>query len=368
MKILVVQDHLRSGGTERQTLLLAHGFAAAGHTVRLLTFRPGGALARETAPLDVSTLQPRDLGLDWFAPGLARAARAFAPDIVLTMGRMANCYGTTLARALPRAAVIGTMRTGKPLPWLFRRSLRTATHVVANSHAARDHLIQNLSLPPYHLTVIHNSLVFPVTTTATTPSAPTREALRAQHGASPTTAVLLNVAMFRPEKNQRALLPIVANLPPSFDWQLWFAGDGPALAATQALTRAHPHSSRIKFLGFHRDPTPLYHAADLAVLTSQRESLSNFLIEAQAHGLPAVAYDAQGVAEAFAPGFSGELIPAAAPDAPARFTATLTRLLADPTRRAAMATASRHHAATHFAPAAQIQAYLDLFTRLRQSA
>lgn len=365
MKILLVQDHLRSGGTERQTLLLAHGFAAVGHAVRLLTFRPGGALARETAPLDVITLQPRDLGLDWFAPGLARAARAFAPDIVLTMGRMANCYGTTLARALPRAAVIGTMRTGKPLPWLFRRSLRNAAHVVANSHAARDQLIRYFSLPPDHVTVIHNSLVFPAATAAITPD---RDTLRAQLGATPTTAVFLNVAMFRPEKNQRALLPIVAALPPSLDWQLWFAGDGPALAVTQARARAHPHSSRIKFLGFHRDPTPLYHAADLAVLTSQCESLSNFLIEAQAHGLPAVAYDAQGVTEAFAPGLSGELIPAAAPDAPARFTATLTRLLADPPRRRAMAAAARHHAAAHFAPATQISAYLDLFIRLRHSA
>jgi hypothetical protein len=38
----------------------------------------------------------------------------------------------------------------------------------------------------------------------------------------------------------------------------------------------------------------------LAVLASQSESLSNFLIEAQLHGLPAVAYDIVGVGECFA--------------------------------------------------------------------
>ena len=44
MKILIVQDYLRSGGTERQSILLANAFTAAGHPTTLLTFRPGGAL------------------------------------------------------------------------------------------------------------------------------------------------------------------------------------------------------------------------------------------------------------------------------------------------------------------------------------
>jgi predicted ABC-type transport system involved in lysophospholipase L1 biosynthesis ATPase subunit len=44
MKILIIQDHLRSGGTERQSVLLANAFAAAGHPATLLTFRPGGPL------------------------------------------------------------------------------------------------------------------------------------------------------------------------------------------------------------------------------------------------------------------------------------------------------------------------------------
>ncbi len=34
MKILIVQDYLRSGGTERQSVLLANAFAAAGHATR----------------------------------------------------------------------------------------------------------------------------------------------------------------------------------------------------------------------------------------------------------------------------------------------------------------------------------------------
>ena len=45
MKILILQDFLRSGGTERQCVLLANAFAGTGHGATLVTFRPDGALA-----------------------------------------------------------------------------------------------------------------------------------------------------------------------------------------------------------------------------------------------------------------------------------------------------------------------------------
>src|SRR5271163_1694668 len=71
MKIIVLQDYLRSGGTERHSILLAREFAALGHEASLLTFRPGGALCGTAGPA-VRSLQPFDTGLDWFGPGLLR--------------------------------------------------------------------------------------------------------------------------------------------------------------------------------------------------------------------------------------------------------------------------------------------------------
>jgi glycosyltransferase involved in cell wall biosynthesis len=358
MKILVVQDYLRSGGTERQSVLLSRGFAAAGHASTLLTFRPGGTLARDLRGVAHRSLQPFDTGLDWWAPGLVDSARRIAPEIVLCMGRMANCYGARLQRALPSAAVVATLRTGKPLPWLFRRSLHRVRHAVANSHEARNVLLTREHVPAEHVSVIHNSLVFPPTLT----SGGRDESLRAGQGAAPTTTVLLCVAMFRPEKNQRALVEIVRGLPSELDWQLWLAGDGPARAACVAAAEQAGAADRVRFLGWVTDPTALYRAADVAVLTSYRESLSNFLIEAQAHGLPAVAYNALGVGEAFVPDVSGRLIPM---DEPEAFRRALIELIRHPERRAAMGAKAREHACSHFSPHRQLQAYLDLFQRLR---
>jgi glycosyltransferase involved in cell wall biosynthesis len=356
MKILIVQDHLRSGGTERQSVVLANAFAAAGHTTTLLTFRPGGELAATVASnVERKSLQPFDTRLDWFAPGLRAFVRKTAPDIVLCMGRLANSY----AGALPARNVVATMRTGKPLPFLFRRSLSRVRHIVANSRAARDTLIRHHALAPEKITVIPNALVFPPRDTAAPSS---RAALRAQHAATDTTLVLLNVAMFRPEKNQRELIEIAAGLPSDLDWQLWLAGDGPTRNACEQLAAAKNLAHRIKFPGFVRDPSALYAAADLAVHASASESLSNFFIEAQAHGLPCVAYDAQGIAETFLPARTGWIIPR---DERSAFRTALASLAREPApTRESRAAEARAFAEATFNPTRQAAAYLDLFSRL----
>lgn len=359
MKIIVVQDHLRSGGTERQSVLLANAFASAGHESTLITFRPGGALAQSVSPqVTHVSLQPFDFKVDWAAPGLRSRLKKAAPHVVLCMGRMANCYAGSLQRDLPQTAVIATMRTGKKLPTRYQRSLATVRHIVANSHDARDTLVRDYHVDAARIAVIHNSLIFPAAI-----AGPRDLKLRAQFGTRPETVVLLCVAMFRPEKNQRELIEIARELPVDLDWQLWLAGDGPARAECEQLVMTRNLGDRVKFPGFLRDPVPLYRAADLAVHASSSEALSNFLIEAQAHGLPVVAYAAQGIAECFVPERTGWVIPRGHPNA---FRAALLRLINAPAaERDALALAAKAFARRTFDPERQVAAYLELFTRLQ---
>ena len=358
MIIWLLQDRLRSGGTERQTVLLARAFQAAGHAVTVVTFRPGGVLAPTLAGLSHRVLQPFDTGLNWFAPGLIRAARAAAPELVLCMGRMANCHAGHLARGLPATTVVGTLRTGKTLPLFFRRSLQQVAHIVANSTESAGLLVRTQGIPSARVSVIHNALVFPPAEAA----ARRDEGVRAQWGATAETRVLLCVGMLRPEKKQLALIEIAAGLEAGTPWQLWLAGEGSARSECEALALRLGVAERVKFLGFQADPTSLYRAADVAVLASQSESLSNFLIEAQAHGLPAVAYAAGGVAECIRNEVTGSVV---APGDVAGFRAALHDYLGAPERRLAAGAAAREFARAAFDPARQAQAYLELFARLR---
>ncbi len=360
MKILILQDRLRSGGTERQSIHLARMLIAAGHRATLLTFRPGGTLAETARDLTHIALQKIDLHLDWFAPGLYPTIAEQRPDLILCMGRMANCYGGLAQKQFPRIPVVSTMRTGKQLPWLFRRSLLRTRRALANSHEAARQLRDDYGVPAEKITVIHNALVF------RTPPA------LSESGPSPLTPCpspaapqvrLLCVAMFRPEKNHRALIDLAARLaaehPDLPPWQLHLAGDGPALAACQAHARSLGLEKQIHFPGFQSDPTPLYRSAHIAVLASRSESLSNFLIEAHAHGLPSVAYNVGGVAEC-----GGRVAPPNDSDA---FLAQLLPLLRDPALRAAEGQRAATHVREHFSTEKQDRAYLDLFARLLAS-
>lgn len=358
MKILIVQDYLRSGGTERHAVFLGAAAAKAGHEVTLLTFRPRGALGddADNQPFAFKSLQPFDLHLDWFAPGLLRAAAEAAPDLVLCMGRMANCYAGFIQAKLPHAAVVCTMRTGKSLPYLFRRSLRRCRHVIANSHVAKRVLTDDHDLSAAKVTVIHN----PVLRSHDADGA-RNTALRRYYGANPSTVVMLNVAMFRPEKNQRELIEVCSRLPGYLDWQLWLAGDGVERKRCERLAHDLGLSGRVRFLGYQPEPTPLYLASDIAVLASQSESLSNFLIEAQLHGLPAVSYDIVGCGECFVPGQSGFLLKN---KDHAGFVDSLDKLIREPGLRRRFSEAARRHAREEFTPDRQIQAHLSLFKEL----
>jgi len=152
-------------------------------------------------------------------------------------------------------------------------------------------------------------------------------------------------------------------LPVDRDWQLWLAGDGPALADCRTHAAELGLGHRVKFLGWQRDPAPLYAAADIAVHASWSEALSNFLIEAQAHGLPFVAYEAQGITECGIPDDTAWVI---ARDNQTAFRQRLLALAETPAaRRQGLAERARAYARTTFDPARQVAAYLALFDDLR---
>jgi len=356
-----VQDFLRMGGTERQTIALANAFAAAGHEVIVMTFRPGGPLVeRIDERVHQEALQPRDFHADWFAPALIRRLKELKPDVVQLMGRMANSHGWRLARALKGVSIVATVRTGKPIPRLYQLTLRRADAVVANSEHAIRRLTREckISGPAVHL--IRNAVV--VETSAPSGS---RLAPRQELGTAADAIVLLCAAMMHPGKGHEDLIRITAKLRGDIPWELWLAGDGPLRESLQLLAdQTTMTNGRLRFLGTRPDMERLYSAADIAVLTSQpaRESLPNFLVEAQWHGLPVIAYDAAGLRETFAPDTSGLLIP---PDDHEGFARAIDQVASDQPRRSRMGKAAQAYAQKEFDPSQQNQRYLDLYARLR---
>lgn len=322
MRIALVQDFLRMGGTERQTVTLAHSCIEAGHEVMLLTFRPGGVLDSAVSPqVQRASLQSFDWGIDWFAPGLVRRLRDFQPDVIQCMGRMANCQGWRLVKAIPDVPVVATFRTGRPIPKLYQQTLARAAAVVFNSTETAARIAISHGIDGARVAVIRNAV-----NDASSAQPGARVTIRSEIGTPPDAIVFIRTAVLRPEKGHAELLRIMGGLELDIPWELWVVGDGPQMESCVALAGDLQTKGRVRFLGLRNDIAQLNAAADIAVLVSNSESLPNCLVEAQWSGLPVVARKTGGVGETFVHNKSGLLTPAESDDA---FREALRRLAHD---------------------------------------
>jgi glycosyltransferase involved in cell wall biosynthesis len=353
MRTLILQDYLRCGGTERQSVHLARYLRSEGGEASVLTFRPGGLLAGELASAGVtySSLQILDTGLNFFAPGLFRAIRQWRPDVILCMGRMANCYGGFIQRRFPKVAVVGSVRTGKPLPALNIWSLRQVSGVLTNTDWWRARMIEQ-GVDPGKIAVVANGLTHDWDAMNRSGE---REVIRRKLAIRRATVVFLNVADFRRGKRQARLIEFFSTLDSRWDWQLWLVGGGKEWNRCRRLAeRLGP--GRIRLLGHSADPLPWYAAADVAVSASIEDSMPNFLVESQTLGLPVIATDFQGVGETLRNGETGYLV--AAQDL-AAFRAAVCELYLHSEARRRMGRQAETFARQRYASAPQASKTLD---------
>jgi glycosyltransferase involved in cell wall biosynthesis len=362
MRLLIVQDYLRMGGTERQSLFLAHAFRDAATEVELLAFRPGGrlAIAENLDGLRLHTLQGFDSRICLWAPGLFRKIEAIDPQVILCMGRTANCYAGFIQKRFPARAVVGTLRTGKMLFPLHHWSMGVVRAVIANSNWWRRRLLER-NFPTERIHVVHNAVLLE---RSDEEHRNQRAEIRRQQKVSDTACIFLNVASFRPGKRHIDLLRAFAALREAVhdrDWRLWLVGEGAELKRCKRWAAHNGLGTRVRFFHFQQDPFPFYAGADVAVSTSREDSLPNFLVEAQATGLPVVAYDCRGVAETCRPGQTGIILPPGDREA---FVQACSRLLKYPAARKAYAINAPAFARQRFSRAPQAQSTLSFLQSL----
>jgi glycosyltransferase involved in cell wall biosynthesis len=102
-------------------------------------------------------------------------------------------------------------------------------------------------------------------------------------------------------------------------WQdgstLLICGRGSLAGELEALLAELGLGERVRFLGLRSDVPAVMNAADGFVLSSESEGLPLVLLQASAAGLPIVATDVGGTAEAVVEGQNGYLVPSGDPEA-----------------------------------------------------
>lgn len=170
------------GGAEVHTYQVAHRLAERDWEVTVATTTPQDAEHPETDPVRVVRVRAWPQGRDYYlAPGLPRALRAAAPDLVHCQGYH-TLFGPLAMLAAARAGIpfVVTLHSGghssflrrsiRPLQlWILRPLLRRAARIIAVSEFEADLFQRRLRLPPASFDVIPSGVDLP---NANRPSGP----------------------------------------------------------------------------------------------------------------------------------------------------------------------------------------------------
>ncbi len=288
-------------------------------------------------------------------------ARSYDPDVIYSSQQKWDSGAATLvARRLGRPQVIHLHYTIGP--WLggapLRRLLR-CDHVIAVSEFIRKEALRH-GVPPERVTMIRNTIIVPP------PALPgTREAVRGEFGIPPKAPVVGMVARLNVYKGQQNAIAAFAKVAPNHpDAHLLLVGEGELRSALAAQVAALGIEEKVRFAGQRLDVPRIHAALDVFMHPSRFEPFSLAVLEAQAAGLPVLAYAEGGVEEIVAPGETGMLAAPGDVDALARY---LDELLGDPARARRMGAAGRRRAAELFRPEDAGRAFAALVSQMAGS-
>ena len=143
--------------------------------------------------------------------------------------------------------------------------------------------------------------------------------------------------------------------------RLIMVGDGPLRSQCQQILAAANTTDLAWLPGERSDVPDVMRGLDCFVLPSLAEGISNTILEAMASGLPVIATAVGGNADLVAAGESGEIIPAADPEAMAQ---AIVRFASDPQRSQEMGRAGRQLVENKFSMNAMVAAYQGTYDKL----
>jgi glycosyltransferase involved in cell wall biosynthesis len=362
-------------GGEKSTIETARGLAARGVRPRILT-TAADDFARDAAAagLDVEIVDIGDPFTGFRAAPLAEKARRVAGVLRMNAAvwRAARGGAVVHAKDMPgflcgwlaaraaRAGVIYHVRgasRGRRVRALEEVAMLLADRTIAVSGSLREQLLGGrlARLLAARVRAVPNGFDF-ARMDATPPVAPRADGrVRA-----------LVVGAFWPDKGQLALLEeviprVVAALPA---FHVTFVGGVKDVAYHDACrAAARDLAGHVDFTGYLPEDEVFrrYRAADLLILSSQREGLPRCVIEAQAFALPVVATAIVGSVEALRDGETGFLVP---PDRLGDMVEPILRLARDPALRARMGRAGAAHVRASFGLDRNVEAIAGIYREI----
>jgi len=172
--VAIFVPSMRGGGAERAMLKLAIALSRSGVSLDLVLAKAEGAYI-EDIPDDIRVVDLAASRIIASLPGLTAYLRSARPAVLLSSMDHANvvaCWARTLSRARPRlvlnvqntlsrSAADASMRRGRLVPSLARRTYPGAEAIVTVSKGVASDLADTIGIPRARIEVIHNPVVTP---------------------------------------------------------------------------------------------------------------------------------------------------------------------------------------------------------------
>jgi glycosyltransferase involved in cell wall biosynthesis len=286
--------------------------------------------------------------------GIIHASQMKATLAARIAGRLANAQ--TIVHIHDLAPVNSVVRS------LHRLFARPKDLGIAVAHAVRQFAIEEYSIRPDRLRVIHNSVPLDDFRRL---APQTREEVRASLGIGNAVPVIAMVGRMYIEKGHRHMVRIMSEVARTRpDALLLLIGDGPERAACEALAQQLNIAPSIRFLGQRNDVPQLLAACDLVAMPSDTEGLPLAAVEAIAVGRPVVGFDVGGCREVIDDGETGRVIE---PGNISAFATAVVELLSDPQTLKQMS-AKAYATAERFGLDQHIRALLHCYQEVAQPA
>jgi glycosyltransferase involved in cell wall biosynthesis len=244
--------------------------------------------------------------------------------------------GAHLAR-VPRIVARVGLETDTPRSRKYRFALRRWIDGVAvNSERMVESFASLDGFGREKVTLIHNGVLPPG-------RADPDRSLRAELGIPLTAFVVGAVARLAKQKRLDRLIEAVALA--DGEVHCIVAGDGEERERLRDLATSRHLGQRIHFIGQRENPAHVLGAMDAFIITSDREGLSNAMLEAMAHGLPVISTSVSGAADALGGDNPAGIITGFAA---ADIAAAIERLRTDRVARDGMGREARERAMTRF--------------------
>ena len=359
IRLFLMVNTFETGGSERQFIVMARNLTLPQFETHLGCISRRGPLAYNFPDAPQFPLGGSLFGWQSLRTrlNLSRHLRHHRVQVAHAFDFYANLTLIPAARLARVPVVIGSHRQLGDLmtPAQFRAqaaAFRWCDAVVCNSQAAADRLLAT-GLSPNKIAVIGNALPAEAFTAAP-PALPERPGV---------ARVGMVARMNAHYKNHSGFLRIAAKIHQRMpDAEFLLVGDGPLRQQLQNEASALGLGASAIFLGDRQDMPAVLASIDVAVLTSDSESLSNVILEAMAAGLPVVAYSVGGNSELLSHQ-RGALIPAGNETS---FADAVQNFLTDSALRGQLGRNGLQFAQENFSLDHVRQRYMELYVSLLQ--